>query len=523
MRGNEHEHGAARSKCRVVKVSDLTASSQLFSNSAKDRSTADPCSQTLPPSPMSGSPEFIAEIAEIYQMALCRDWPIAAFMDGALVSQLTLADGTGAPDSTIKPLCDAQDNVRTVAARLSALRWFKGDGDTLKSVTASVHERHRLGKTQCPSTLFRGAGEDPWPTPFLSQVFILAPKDGIDPSSEQREDASLRLWPSLGDLADCARNDHLCRSLLTMALGVLSQDFAPDTGSPYQDPFASDFLALFREVSNRAVASVDLQKLTVHRRLRPEAAGAVFLSERTIGDPIFDRLANRSPTDFGTVALEPALGVIVHEIRRRVAQAETSDPKNRTAAKWVLTMTHPDGSSILPPTGAGHATITAACVTLLKALYAMTDPAQPSQPVYLVARNALARVPYGAAWPQPEQMLSLRMPNGLTLEGELNKLIWNIAIAPAIAGLQYYSDYIEPALIGEAITIATLCEDMAARGPNAHRSITVPLLVSRCLPECLLRGPNTTIARSQKVAGVTILSDGSLIEATPTPRPNSVS
>ena len=52
------------------------------------------------------------------------------------------------------------------------------------------------------------------------------------------------------------------------------------------------------------------------------------------------------------------------------------------------------------------------------------------------------------------------MDEGLALEGELYKPIWNLSNVRNIAGVRYYADYIESALLGEAITIGILREQM---------------------------------------------------------------
>ena len=48
----------------------------------------DPLALKMPPAPPAGSAELAAEIAEVYQMALFRDLPVAAFMDEALIDDL---------------------------------------------------------------------------------------------------------------------------------------------------------------------------------------------------------------------------------------------------------------------------------------------------------------------------------------------------------------------------------------------------------------------------------------------------
>ena len=47
----------------------------------------------MPAAPEAGGPELAAEMAEVYQMALHRDLPVAAIMDATLVATLNTEAG----------------------------------------------------------------------------------------------------------------------------------------------------------------------------------------------------------------------------------------------------------------------------------------------------------------------------------------------------------------------------------------------------------------------------------------------
>ena len=576
----------------------------------------DPHALTMPPAPEVGSAEFAAEMAELYQMALSRDWPVAAFMDAKLVGALKKIDGKPVSAACSNQIKNSHANVVAAATRLSNMRWFKGETAMSDVTDMAQRKRRRWNVPQNAKNLFRGVGEDNWETPFLSQFMVMGTGAPMKPQAvhnaerasglikfgaqiidqrvtvaipekdymtdwenwldvqnglakryfvrDVRDDETVkgdrRFVTQLRDLATYVHDDALYQAYLSAALILLGEGFPLDPGIPYhnnthnpnrglnREPFAlfggPHLLTLLTEVSSRALKAVRLQKFSVHRRLRPEAAGALFhtvfteyhphrdiagTSPYAQGDGSVEAQAVRqlaakiapythpydmqgNPTGSEKVALDPILA----DIRKH------NERLNKTAgdlnkATWLLPMAFPEGSPMHPSYGAGHATVAGACVTLLKAFFAMSNPKLPAQPTYLVEPGQPALVPDcgdGAAGTTSE-LLGVDVAKGLTLEGELNKLIWNISNARNIAGVHYYTDYIESALLGEAITIGILREQMLAYHPDEKVEMTVPLLVPRTLPKALLSG--STINAADEVAAVKILSDGSLMAVAPTP------
>lgn len=579
----------------------------------------DPFAVTMPPAPEAGSAEFAAEMAEIYQMALCRDWQIASFMDVSLVQAVQTAGGGEVSNACIERLKRRNREVRGVAQRLSGMRWFQGVAATNDTMDQMHKKRRRFNQANTAkgvsaSTIFRGEGEDGWHTPFLSQFMIMGSggckrnltdratglikygaqtinqevrvavpnkdymtqwADWIDIQNglnkraliaDRKEEfltGETRAMSTLRDMATYVHDDQLYQAYLNAALILLDEKYPFDPGIPYHDnssnplsrnnrePFAlfggPHLLTLVTEVSSRALKAVRLQKFSVHRRLRPEAAGALFHTIYSgyhphrecpntqpypfTGDTL-EAKARRQlgstlatytfPHDANDPGHDPALEQILTDIRIHNAGNNKEDPKKLDIAKWLLPMAFPEGSPMHPAYGAGHATVAGACVTLLKAFFNMRNPKEPGKPAYLVEEGGIALVPDGGvdAKDVTIDLLGVPIAKGLTLEGELNKLMWNISNARNIAGVHYYTDYIESALLGEAITIGILREQMLAYHPAEKVSMTVPLLVPRSLPECLLNGPDGTpgpIAKDDIVEAVEISSDGTLKPATATP------
>lgn len=558
----------------------------------------DPFAVTMPPAPAVGSAEFAAEMAEVYQMALFRDLPVAAFMDASLIEGL---EATGAQEFSPE-MCAAllgeNEVVEAAGERLSSMAWFSGEKDDGQSEL--IKHRRRNKDRQSARNLFRGLGEDDWATPFLSQFMVMG-SGGTDPdrnkvfanratgqitygaqripqdvrvarprqdymtgwqdwlnvqnaldarrvlrdNGENEESEFLegvfRPMARLRDLATYVHDDQLYQAYLNAALLMLSDGFAVDPGIPYhgnatekfpfpgaaegdtnRTPFAlfggPHLLTLVTEVSSRALKAVRLQKFTVHRRMRPEGAGAMFHTvksgyhpHRDISDTAY---SSDTETDEGKVRetlstlLEPSLEPALEEILEEVMNHNATQNGGALQDSYLLPMAFPEGSPMHPAYGAGHATVAGACVTLLKAFF---DMGSKEDPVYVVKEGEKALVPH----PGPDVfsantgLLGVKIPKGLTLESELNKLMWNISNGRNVGGVHYYTDYVESALLGEAITIGILREQMLAYHPQEHVTMTVPLLTKRKLPAALLTG-QTALTDKQEVEVVTIHSDGTL-------------
>ncbi|MEM6550284.1 MAG: hypothetical protein AAF713_21480 [Pseudomonadota bacterium] len=567
----------------------------------------DPHAVTMPPAPKIGSAEFAAEMAEVYEMALGRDWCTAALMPQGLRGALTKLNGRALPAPVRAEIDASAAEVDAAAARLTKMRWFEGEADDMQPHEFKKRRRH--GEEQTSANLFRGIGEDDWDTPFLSQFMVMGSggpmreqlrrEEGFITYGAQRIPQTTRIarpgqdymtgwrdWLNvqngmnardslpegapnseflgrnfrplarLRDMATYVHDDQLYQAYLNAALILLDERFPFDPGIPYhgaatrvfpfpgavmgdnnQTPFAlfggPHLLTLVTEVSSRALKAVRLQKFTVHRRLRPEAAGALFHTVYSGYQPHWDEAGSAPYGDGGDADEQAARQMLADTIAEYTfpqdPNVEGSEPvleeiltnvrlhnnaQNGGALRnsWLLPMAFPEGSPMHPAYGAGHATVAGACCTLLKAFFAMRD--KFGVPVRVVEKGGAALVPSGGTGPADLEpgLLSVPIPEGLTLESELNKLMWNISNARNIAGVHYYTDYIESALLGEAITIGILREQMLAYHPDEQVEMTVPLLVERTLPAAILTG-ETDILPNQPVSAVKISSKGALLRA----------
>jgi hypothetical protein len=218
-------------------------------------------------------------------------------------------------------------------------------------------------------------------------------------------------------------------------------EFPRNQGDPYDPPgstmdsktqfgFATfgpiQLLQVLGEVLGRALRAVWWQKWGVHRRLRPEEYGGRVHNHIT-GARTYP-LHSSILTALQSGGLAPYFG----------------NTGERFPNSYLLPQAYPEGCPSHPAYGAGHATGSAACVTILKAFF---DESTAIENPLLAAANGLSLVPYTGA--DAAQM---------TVGGELNKLAGNIALFRDAAGVHWRTDYTESFSLGEAVAIRLLQE-----------------------------------------------------------------
>lgn len=444
---------------------------------------------TMPPCPSLDSQELIAEMGEVYWMALCRDVPFANW----------------AADPTID---DARNS-------LKRLWWFRRDSTLqLDGVTDQLPEalaRRRIlsddGLQPVPlEQLFRGVTPGEQLGPYLSQFLLIGNtgiagaqnindgmiaygairadqrvrvatpnqdymqdwnawldvQNGANVSGSETYDPGYRFMATPRDLATYVHYDALYEAYLNACLILLGLGAPFDRELPFQLPDYKDkqqgfaqfggphILTLVTEVATRALKAVRYQKFNVHRRLRPEALGGWMYQRRNGNATIVNRLSALANME-AAYAGSSGIGIRL-------------DAVNGAAGNWLLPMAFPEGSPAHPSYGAGHATVAGACVTILKAWFdhgwELTD-------------NGTRIVYEPSADGSVLNDVSGIYADTLTVEGELNKIAANIAIGRDWAGVHYYTDYSESFKMGERIAVGLLQEQKLTYGENF--SLTVPL------------------------------------------------
>lgn len=444
---------------------------------------------TIPPAPSLDSQELIAEMGEVYWMALARDVPFALWPEDPVIARARKS--------------------------LARLWWFRQDrtsdldGHT-DGLASSLRRRRILsenGTQPVPlDQLFRGSTPGNDTGPYLSQ-FLLIGNRGVNPNDSENEvadgfisygsiradqrvrqasaDNYLTDWPRFldvqngadtrfrecyepgyrfmatpRDLATYVHHDALYEAYLNACVLLLGLGAPFDPGLPFLRPDFVDkqqgfayfggphILSLLTEVATRALKAVWYQKYNVHRRLRPEAVGGWMYKRREAKAEVLARLedlANMEAAYAGSSGIGKALD-----------QANGRD-------NWLLPMAFTEGSPVHPSYGAGHATVAGACVTMLKAWFdtgwVLRDGDNPI--AYEPAPDGSALVDVSSDTPP------------LTVEAELNKLAANISIGRDWAGVHYFTDYYESVRLGERIALGILEEQKLTFGETF--SMTVPL------------------------------------------------
>jgi hypothetical protein len=373
----------------------------------------DPSAIPCPPAPRFSGAEQAAEMAELYWQALARDVPFAEYESHPLTAR--------------------------AAAELARLR----------------------GRRTTPATLFRGDNAGSLHGPYLSQFLwreiaysplSVGQKIRTAPAGGDHLDQwdrwidaqnGIPVAPgALGtvpcyvrtgrDLAEYVHRDFSYQAALSAGLILLKMGAPANPGNPYnraagQAGFATFggpyLLYLIATVTQAALTACWFQKWRVHRRLRPEE----------FGGRLDNHLARRAEYPFHPSLLGSA------------ALAETLSRRSSP----LLSSSYPEGCPTHPSYPAGHAVVSAAGITVLKAFfdetYVLPEPVAASA-------DGLSLVRYDGP--------------PLTLGGELDKLAANIGMGRAFAGIHWRSDLEAGMRLGEEVAVSVLRElQLAAREP----------------------------------------------------------
>lgn len=370
--------------------------------------------------PSFSGAEQASEMAELYWHALLRDVPFAEY-------------GTN-------PLA------RQAADDLSALPAFAGP------------RSGGPGGRVTPETLFRGATAGDLAGPYLSQFlwktipflpikiearirtavpaadFLTRYDDWLAIQNGQLSgvnafDEAPRFIRNGRDLGEYDHRDFTYQAFLGAALIALKAGTLADGGNPYKHSrtqgafttFGQPYLIyLLAAATHAALKTCWYQKWLVHRRIRPEEYG-------------------------GRVEVHLRKGAAMPLPETLLASAGLEETRKRWGSA-LLPQAYPEGCPTHPSYPAGHACISGACATVLKAVldesHVLPEPVEAS--------------PDG---------LSLKPWKGvdLTVGGEIDKLASNVAIGRNFAGLHWRSDADEGLRLGEEVAIRML-EELSLTG-----------------------------------------------------------
>jgi hypothetical protein len=379
-----------------------------------------------PPAPAFASREQAAEISENYWMALLRDVPFSQYA-GHPIANAAAADLT---------LYGNHLNAPKIGGAVTPATLCRGHtpGD-LKGPLLSqfFYQDCNFGANKIEQKITTAISGVDYMTDFATwlavQRGVNQPANIFDPVPRyMRNGRDIGQWVHI----DVLFQAYFQAFLVLAGAGAPFDDGNPYNGNPSQMGFGTfggpHIATLLCEVSTRALKAVWFQKWFVHRRLRPEVHAARV--HRTLfagaGYPVHAEILNSFNDATRLGGFMPA-------------------------GNALLPMAFPEGSPTHPAYGAGHATVSGACVTILKAWFNETTrlvdigltPVEP-------ADDGLSLVPYmgGDA-------------GDLTVAGELNKIASNVANGRNVAGVHWRSDGNESLKLGEQIAIGILQDQRA--------------------------------------------------------------
>lgn len=383
---------------------------------------SDSAATRIRPAPGLRSAESAAELVEVYWQALTRDVPFSDYASNSAIAA-AVADLNN----------KAHQIGPTVGGALTTGSIFRG---TTPGDLAGPYISQFLYKD-----IPYGPGRitQRYNAPVAGNDFMkswdeyLAIQNGRLPTRGDTVDTTARYIHTGRALANWVHGDFSYQGFLNAALIALGYGRAAlSSTNPYltsrsQGNFIDfggpDVLNLVAMAARVGLAGAWFQKWQVHRRLRPEVMAARAEIDRGLATPRYF-------------------------LHTDVANSSAAGRLLSAQGNLFLPMAFPEGSPTHPAYPAGHAAISGACTTVLKAFFnpdfVIPNPVQAS-------RDGTALEPVSQA---------------LTLGDELDKLAANISIGRDTAGVHYRSDGIEGMKLGEQVGIGLL-RDYSLSYPEA--------------------------------------------------------
>jgi hypothetical protein len=369
--------------------------------------------------PAFNSPEAAGEMVELYWQALIRDVPFADY-DTSPIAQAAIQD--------LQHL--SAFHGPKVGGKVTTETLFRGSvngGLEGPFISQFFWQPVPMNSTLVPQRYQGGAGGADYLTAYDEWLVL---QTGVPPYRVWEKDPMPRYIYNGRGLAEWVHYDFLYQAFHNAALILLNQ--SPDTilnVNPYLNPanpykntkvesgFATfggpHICCLLGTVTGVALCAAWFQKWLVHRRLRPEEFGG------------------RTHQTKAAKAQYPIHADLMNSAALKAVYSATGS--------YLLPQAYPEGCPLHPSYPAGHATVSGACATMLKAFF---DEAQIVTDCVVASRDGLSLVPYDGG--------------ALTVGGEINKLAFNVAMGRNFAGIHYRSDAEIGFLLGEDVAIAVL-------------------------------------------------------------------
>lgn len=370
----------------------------------------DPHTFDIPPAPSITSTAAAKETSELYWQALCRDVPFATYDKSSVVAKA--AEHLGTTPKTVFRGPTKGDLAGPYISQFLLRPIPYGSG--------KIDQRYRVPLE----------GSD-FMTTFAEWSQI---QSGFPPWREASYDPTPRYIRNGRDLAEYVHYDFAYQAYL--AAGLILINSGPSTvfncnqfksaSNPYRYSTVEEGFVTFGpaevvdwmgRVTTAALKAAYCQKWMVHRRLRPEALGGLVHQIRA--------------------------GIKNYPVTPRLVGSEAVDAVFSRTGTYLLPQAYPEGSPLHPSYPAGHAAIAGACSTVLKACF-----------------DGEMLLP-GCVEPDAEGLKLIPCSKySPTVEDEINKLAFNVAMGRDWAGIHYRSDAVAGLRLGEGVGISIL-QDLA--------------------------------------------------------------
>jgi hypothetical protein len=388
----------------------------------------------IPAAPGVASAQTAAEMVEHYWAAVLRDVPFTDFPTNSLVGQAV------ADMNTLSYVNSAGNNqIPKPVTRQNLFRgqFVAGDGNALGPYVSQFMIQPTYYGPQLLDQRYQTflPGQE-----YLTTVadFLLV-QNGGDTHAPVNFDPTPRYIRNGRDLASYTRVDVLFQAYFTAFLVLAGIGAPPNPGNPYigsltQKGFGTlggpDGAGTLGEMATRALKASWFHKWVKDMRLRPEEMGALIQARKTGASPMPQAAAALHSDALNSAALPITLS---------------------SYGTYLLPQPFPEGSPTHPCYPTGHGTVGGACTTFLKFFFNGSQKLRPlllaaGRDVYEPSSDGLSLNTYAGA-----------DANLLDINGELNKLAWNISTGHGIhAGIHFRSSTYWSILLGEQVALALL-------------------------------------------------------------------
>jgi hypothetical protein len=414
------------------------------------------CIESIIP-PKLESKEHAVEMIELYAMELTRDIPFIDWNDDtSIINILEYLNDKEVIEHFNGPIENGSINIRNLfrgntydsntGPYISQLLYYDipYGSQTVKQKYKCGKPRKSFDQNNLPKT---GSPVDFGVTKESMIAIQHGRTDHVFNISEERFGPDKYIY-SPRCLAEVVHNDALYHHYYNAAQILVKLECPVDGGfktlkndSPYTSMGAPH--DIFHHVAN--IAGIALKhawyhKWVIHRRLRPEASSLRVQSQKE----------NRRSKFLDKLIFDNGILDLVEEMHKDYYGVKDS---------VLLSSVYPEGSPCHPSYPSGHAVVAGACVTLLKIFFdGHLKWCDLREPVYQANFDGSNLVNYNGSC------------NNMTVNTELNKLGWNIALGRNWANVHYRSDGDLGMLIGEEIAIQYMSDTLSCYNQTDYKT-----------------------------------------------------